>query len=52
MKINLFSLALVIFIVSILPQDSHPCTTFCTDKDNQLVIEKNFDYFKHLLAII
>ena len=45
MKIRLLSLTLPILLICLIPQTSHPCTIFCLDKGDQLVVGKNFDWF-------
>ncbi len=44
MRISLFFFTLFIFAVCLIPQASHSCTTFCLDKDNQLVVGFNLDW--------
>jgi hypothetical protein len=45
MKISLFFFTLFILTVCLIPQDIHPCTTFCLDKGNQLIVGYNFDWW-------
>ena len=45
MKIRLLFLILYILIVCLMPQDIHPCTIFCLDKGDQLLVGFNFDWF-------
>ncbi len=44
MKISLLSLTVCILTVCLIPQSSHPCTTFCFDKGNQLMVGNNLDW--------
>lgn len=44
MKNNTLSLVICIVFVCLIPQASHPCTTFCLDSREQLVVGKNYDW--------
>jgi penicillin V acylase-like amidase (Ntn superfamily) len=44
MKIHPLSLTLYILIVCLIPQSSQPCTTFCFDKGNQMMVGNNMDW--------
>ena len=43
MKISLFLITLLLSI-GLMPQSIYPCTTFCLDKGNQLVVGYNMDW--------
>ena len=45
MKIHLLFLILYILLICLIPRNIHPCTTFCLDKGNQLVVGSNLDWF-------
>jgi len=44
MKIRPLFLTLSILLICLIPQNSHPCTTFCLDKGEQLVVGNNMDW--------
>ena len=44
MKIRTILFVIYILFVFLIPRPSQPCTTFCLDKGDQLVVGKNFDW--------
>jgi choloylglycine hydrolase len=44
MKISFFLTTLLMLIICLIPQSGHSCTTFCLDKDGQLILGKNYDW--------
>ena len=44
MNYKRFLILCCVFIASLLPPSSHACSTICLDKDDELVVGKNFDW--------
>ena len=52
MRICPYFLTFYILLLSLTPQSSHSCTTFCLDKGDQLVFGKNQDSIDNGLMIV